>query len=182
MTVDRAVRGGQYGLSMIEILVTLTIVAFGVLGLLGLQARALSFQKDSFDRRSAAELVGQLGERMRANHIGFTNGAYLPAPNPLQDTTPTPAAITPCAVPAACTPAELAARDLLQWHVELRRRIPASAAYVEWASGNPLTARVTIAWSEPQSNGADPVCTALNGRVGSVLPATYRCYEASIFP
>jgi type IV pilus assembly protein PilV len=42
----------QRGLSMIEILVTLTIVAFGVLGLLGLQARALSFQKDSFDRKA----------------------------------------------------------------------------------------------------------------------------------
>ena len=34
------------GLSMIEGLVSLTIVAFGVLGLLGLQARALSFQRD----------------------------------------------------------------------------------------------------------------------------------------
>ena len=30
---------------MIEILVTLVIVAFGLLGLLGLQARALSFRK-----------------------------------------------------------------------------------------------------------------------------------------
>lgn len=172
----------QGGLSMIEILVTLTIVAFGLLGLLGLQARALSFQKDSFDRRSAAELVGQLGERMRANHAGFTNGFYVPAPNPLFDTTPTPGAITACAVPTACTQAELASRDLLQWHVELRRRMPGSAAFVEWTAANPLSARVTIAWAEPQSIGADPVCTALNGRVGSFLPATYRCYEASIFP
>ena len=65
----------QRGLSMIEILVTLTIVAFGLLGLLGLQARALSFQKDSFDRKAAAELVAQLAERMRANHLGFLRAA-----------------------------------------------------------------------------------------------------------
>ena len=56
----------QAGLSMIEVLVSLTIVAFGVLGLLGLQARALSFQRDSFDRRTAAEMVAQLAERIRA--------------------------------------------------------------------------------------------------------------------
>ena len=68
----------QAGLSMIEVLVSLTIVAFGVLGLLGLQARALSFQRDSFDRRTAAEMVAQLAERMRANHMGLTGGLYAP--------------------------------------------------------------------------------------------------------
>ena len=61
---------------MLEVLVSLTIVAFGVLGLLGLQARALSFQKDSFDRRTAAEMVAQLAERIRANHMGLVNGDY----------------------------------------------------------------------------------------------------------
>ena len=66
----------QAGLSMLEVLVSLTIVAFGVLGLLGLQARALSFQKDSFDRRTAAEMVAQLAERIRANHMGLVNGDY----------------------------------------------------------------------------------------------------------
>ncbi len=63
---------------MIEVLVSLTIVAFGVLGLLGLQARALSFQRDSFDRRTAAEMVAQLAERIRANHLGLTTGLYAP--------------------------------------------------------------------------------------------------------
>jgi len=170
---------------MIEILVTLTIVAFAVLGLLGLQARALSFQKDSFDRRTAAELVAQLGERMRANHIAFTAGTYEVAPNPLNAATPTPVAITACAVATACTPAELAQRDLTQWHVELRRRMPASAAYVEWDPANPLSARVSLAWAEPQTVGiADQSCdvAALAGRVGAAIPAGFRCYEATIFP
>jgi type IV pilus assembly protein PilV len=167
---------------MLEVLVTLTIVAFGVLGLLGLQARALTFQKDSFDRRSAAELVAQMGERMRANHIAFTSGLYAAAPNPLQDTTPTPAAITPCAVPTDCTVAEVANRDLEQWYVELRRRVPGAAAYVEWNPANPLAARVSIAWPEPQATVPDPVCTALNGRVGAFLPVSYRCYDAYINP
>jgi len=39
---------------MIEVLVSLIVVAFGLLGLAGLQARSMSFQKDSFDRKTAA--------------------------------------------------------------------------------------------------------------------------------
>ena len=90
---------------MIEVLVSLTIVAFGVLGLLGLQARALSFQKDSFDRRTAAEMVAQLSERIRANHMGLVNGDYNTATAPLyhlHPTTLTPVTYTAC-VGTGCT-------------------------------------------------------------------------------
>jgi type IV pilus assembly protein PilV len=170
------------GLTMIEVLVALSVVAFGLLGLLGVQARALSFQKDAFDRRSAADMASQLGERMRANHIGLIAGAYRASPNPLQDTGPTPVAIPGCTVPTACTPEEIAARDLAQWHGELRRRMPGTAAHVEWDAGSPLAARVTIGWPEPRSSGPDSVCDGLGERVGASLPATYRCFETSMFP
>ena len=61
---------------MIEVLVALTIVAFGLLGLAGLQARSISFNKDSFDRKAAAEMAAQLAERVRANYDGFNVGSY----------------------------------------------------------------------------------------------------------
>ncbi len=118
---------------MIEVLVSLTIVAFGVLGLLGLQARALSFQRDSFDRRTAAEMVAQLAERIRANHLGLTTGWYgRPAAADLDAGSLTPAAITPCATPTACTTNELARRDWEQWRIEYRQRSPGAAAYLQW--------------------------------------------------
>lgn len=173
------------GLSMIEILVTLVIVAFGVLGLLGLQARALSFQKDSFDRRNSAEMVAQLAERARANHLGFVSGNY--AMN-FSIATATPAgAPATCAAPAACTIAEVAARDRTQWAIELRRRMPGSAAYLEWNAADPRTLLVTLAWVEPTqggavTTGADATCADLNARLAAGLSAQYRCYRTSIFP
>jgi hypothetical protein len=127
-------------------------------------------------------MVAQFAERMRANHVGFTTGAYRGSPNPLLDTGPAPLVIPVCAVPTACTADEVAARDLAQWHVELRRRMPGTAAHVEWDAGSPLAARVTIAWPEAGSSGADSVCDGLGERVGASLPATYRCFEASMFP
>lgn len=171
---------------MIEVLVSLTIVAFGVLGLLGLQARAISYQKDSFDRRSAAELVAQLGERLRANHLATVNGRYGDGGmfNPYFDAAaPTPAAITACAMPSACTSDEVSRRDWAQWLVELRRRIPASAAYLQWSAADVRKVTVSIAWPEPQQTTvADPACVDINSRLSVAIPITYRCYESAIYP
>ncbi len=178
-------RSTQFGLSMVEILVTLTIVAFGLLGLLGLQARALTFQKDSFNRKSAAEMVAQLAERMRANHLGFTSGAY---DFNFSTAALDPVVINECASILNCSLAEVATRDLDQWTAELRRRIPLSAAYINF---NPLVdarmVEVALAWPEPQQTGAlasgnDLICDDLNVRFGAALTATYRCYRTFIFP
>ena len=161
----------QRGLSMIEILVTLTIVAFALLGLLGLQARALSYQKDSFDRKAAAELVSNLAERMRANHLAFIAGNYN---NDFDDADATPG-VTAC---SPCTPAELATKDIDEWRIDLRRRIAGGASYIRWAALNPNWVVVTVAWPEPQAAAvADPVCAAIGG-----IPVTYRCYQTRVFP
>jgi type IV pilus assembly protein PilV len=175
----------QRGLSMIEILVTLTIVAFGLLGLMGLQARALNFQKDSFDRKAVAELVGQLSERMRANFLGFQGGLYV---LDLHHSTATPGAIAGCAAP--CTRAQVVARDLDQWVVELRRRLPDAAAYIDFDPANVQWATVTLAWPEPQSDeatgplstGADAVCANVRATDDASLPTNYRCYRTRVFP
>jgi type IV pilus assembly protein PilV len=178
----------QAGLSMIEVLVSMTIVAFGVLGLLGLQARALSFQRDSFDRRTAAEMIAQLAERIRANHIGLVSGFYdrdlvpVGVAYDLNVATATPVAITPCAIPTACTERELASRDWVQWIAEYRRRSPGSAAYLQWDPGNTGFVTVSVAWPEPQSTGVDPLCPVINARLGVAIPANYRCYETAVFP
>lgn len=66
----------ETGVTMIEVMVTMLIIAVGLLGLLGLQARSLSGHRDSIDRKAAAELIAGLSERMRANHLGFMSDSY----------------------------------------------------------------------------------------------------------
>ena len=66
----------QRGASMIEVLVSLTIVAFGLLGLAGL-AGALDVVPEGFVRsQGGAEVGAQMVERVRANYDGFTGGEY----------------------------------------------------------------------------------------------------------
>src|SRR2546423_5603213 len=60
-------RSRQSGVSMIEVLVTILIFAFGMLALSGLQARALSFSQSSLYRSQATALTDDIIDRMRAD-------------------------------------------------------------------------------------------------------------------
>jgi len=176
-------RRTQRGTSLIEVLVTMTITAFALLGLLGLQARTLTYQKDAFDRLAGAMAVQQLAERMRGNLLGYVDGGYALR---LTADAATPTSVPGCAVADACTAQEVAARDLASWTIEMRRRLPGAALFVETAAAAPWSA-VTVAWAEPLSqsraaSAADPVCAALQARLSITLPQTYRCFSTRVFP
>lgn len=170
---------------MIEVLVTLVIVAFGLLGLLGLQARALSFQKDSYDGRAAAELASQIGDRMKANMLGFAARNYADAMDP---------GAAPIAVPNCggnCTAAQIATRDQAHWQQEVRRRLPTSGVYLVPDAVNPggwpRFIDVFIVWQEPlQAANAlavvDVACAQVIAGPNPALPADYRCYRATVAP
>lgn len=172
----------QHGASMIEVLVSLTIVAFGLLGLAGLQARSMSFQKDSFDRKAAAELAAQIAERIRANYDGFREGSYnlqlLPAD-------PTPANVPACANQQNCTSAEVAAADWAMWGIALRSRLPSAGAYLDapQVNGQRITLNLILAWQEAQitdaNQQADPICSAAPVNIND---PRYRCFRWTLHP
>jgi type IV pilus assembly protein PilV len=165
----------QQGLSMIEVLVSLTIVAFGLLGLAGLQARSMTFHKDSIDRKAAAEIAAQLGERLRANYDGYRQGHYN---NTLAWNAQTPVAIPVCQTPDNCTPQEVAARDLAMLHIDMRRRLPVSGAYLTAPAGS-VAMTMTLAWQEGgvTDGNVDPVCF----QVG-IVDISFRCMQWLIHP
>ena len=168
----------QSGVSMIEVLVSLTVVAFGLLGLAGLQARSMSFQKDSFDRKAAAEIAAQMAERIRANYDGFTAGNYNLTMLP---TDPVPAAIPVCANAQDCTSAEIAARDWAMWQIDLRRRLPVSGAYLVAPAGSTQMTMI-MAWQEGQAtdNQFDQICAAQP--VPNIQDLQYRCFSWILHP
>lgn len=174
-------RNAARGVSLVEVLVGLVIIAVGLLGLMGMQARALSLQKDSFDRNAAAEMIAQLAERMRANHLGYMDNRYASSLLP-GATIGTAAA---CVSAAPCTPQTLAAWDLVNWQRNLRARLPDAGAVVtaSGAAGAAVGAgatsmRITVIWREANANtGTDATCTA-----AGVTDLPYRCLAAEVFP
>lgn len=128
------------GFSMLEVLVTMFVMAVALLGTAGLQVHALKVTQGSQFRGQAVLLGMDLLERVEANNAGAIAGAYaatLPASQSAADCTVT-----------ICTPAQMAAYDLSQLEIAMRRELPESTASITFAGTGPYTYTVQIAWRE----------------------------------
>ena len=63
----------QHGMALLECLMALLIFSFGLLGLLGLEARVMNISTDSENRNRAALFAGELASQM------WLNGTVTPA-------------------------------------------------------------------------------------------------------
>ena len=70
----------QGGTSLIEVLVTFIIVAFGLLGLAGLQARMELSEMESYQRAQALVLLNDMANRIATNRINAASYATIVAP------------------------------------------------------------------------------------------------------
>ncbi len=77
-----------------EALVAMLIVAFGVLGFVGLQARTAVSNLEGYQRAQALVLLGDITQRMSINRVGTRNGYY----------TRTDVGVGTCAVPPTPSP------------------------------------------------------------------------------
>jgi type IV pilus assembly protein PilV len=68
----------QRGFSMIEVLVTILILAVGLLGLAGLQARTMSLEMESYQRSQALVLLNDMTSRLEGA-VTTSGAAYVTA-------------------------------------------------------------------------------------------------------
>ena len=73
--------GSVQGFTLIEVLVTLLILAIGLLGVMGLQARLQQSEVESYQRSQALILLDDMASRLAANRTnaaGYVTGANSP--------------------------------------------------------------------------------------------------------
>jgi type IV pilus assembly protein PilV len=131
-----AAKTSQHGFSMLEILITLVIIAIAMLGTAGLQLNALRLNKGSQFRTQAIFLASDMTERMEANKAAAVLGTYA-----IAATSAVSVAATDCAA-AACDSPSLAAWDKSQWGASVSNLLPQSS------------------WSVCIANVAPPACDA----------------------
>ena len=171
--LDRArSRARRGGFSLIEVLVSILVLSFGMLGVASLLATSLSGSHTSSLRTQAIVLADDLADRMRANRTT----AIAAAPNTYEGIAP---AENRCravhyahrhAAPVACTPQELAADDLFDWLAQVAALLPAGTAVVcidstpdDGTAGAPACDGVGGAyaikefWNEKPPRGAVPI-------------------------
>ena len=102
----------QTGFSLVEVLISLIILAIGLLGLSALQLTALQRNTAAYNRSIATTLAYEIADRMRANKTVANAGAYLTG---IGDG---PSNATSC-INNPCGAAGIAAADLDEWKCSL---------------------------------------------------------------
>lgn len=107
------------GFTLVEVMITVFIVAVGLLSVAGLQALSKKSNFDAIQRTQAAALAQDLIERMRANP-GRGADYLTDARNGISSTRLPPAPARACAVDGSsgsprCTPVQVVAFDRYEW-------------------------------------------------------------------
>jgi len=128
----------QYGLGLIEILVTVLVLGIGILGVASTQVVSLQMNSQSQNRSQAVLLAEDLLDRIRANPdnpatYALAAGNAQGADNGACDTSFVPAN------------ASVAANDIASWENSLACLLPAAQRTVA-VNGNTVT--VTIDWDQ----------------------------------
>ncbi len=135
------------GFSMIEVLVSILVLAAGVIGAAGMQLAALRTTRQSAFQSAAVQLASELADKMRANdsQMKRADGAnpFLALQYQAADGDP-PASAKSCYA-TDCDGSELAEFDIYEWKKRVKAALPGGRAVVcrdakPWdSSANSLT-------------------------------------------
>lgn len=131
------------GFSMIEVLVTILIIAIALLGSAGLQAYAIKMGQGGQFRNQAAFYMSDIIERMSANKVYATSGVgYATALTTTVD----------CAN-VVCTPDVLAAYDVSKWQADIASAVPGGTGTItQTTAGNPSTYAIQVGWTDRKTD------------------------------
>lgn len=144
----------EAGVTMIEVLVVLVIVAIGLLGVAALQLNNLRYSSLSSGRQQAALVAEQMADRMRANpNADYSSASGSYSGNCYAATTNCP----------STTPANRAAFDLSEIQaIAASNGLASSTVSVsKVSSGSVLFGyQVTVSWQERATSVASQTATA----------------------
>lgn len=111
----------QGGSSLIEVLVSMLVLAMGILGISAMQTGTLKNNQNSYMRTQAVFHSLDIVERMLSNQAGVEAGNY---------NNPTPVFTAACQTGTGCTAAQMAADDVAVWEGSIAAGLPSGAATV----------------------------------------------------
>ncbi len=142
----------QVGASLIEVLVAVLILSFGLLSLGGMLAYAVQMPKLSGYRATATMIAAAHIERMRANPSAGYGIALVVAGYPDY----TSVALSNCTYPActlgsATTNGSIAKMDTAATRNALRNELPAGDMHLTMDGADPTAGNLWIVWQEPDT-------------------------------
>ncbi len=152
----------QTGFTLVEAMVSLVVLAVGMLGVAALYVESLRSDHMSVSYTNAVTMAADMADRIRANALGV-NG-YIGAGNG----NGTAGGNNNCVNGIVdCTPAQLAADDLFWWYEDVKNLMPVGrSATVAVANNTPAAPidqyTITLTW--PERGQVQPVAYVLTFR------------------
>lgn len=152
------------GFTLLEVMISLVVLAIGVMGVIGLQTATYQQLQTSQNFSKAAMLASDMADRMLANQRNVLAAAYVHAAPPAEPP------VTDCTI-TACTAAQLAAYDVWRWQTELLGRDPDDDSKIPGslpnASGEVTTNDageyiIVVRWDDDLSGSTGTDCEALD--------------------
>lgn len=132
-------RKHQRGMSLIESLISLLVLALGVMALAGVQTRLLVESRTTNSRGVAIGLIDDLTNRIALNRDSAIAGSYNSAWGAV-------VAAQDC-VTNQCTGVQLAQSDLNLWRANVASVLPAGNASVFQSASDPRQIGISVAWA-----------------------------------
>ncbi len=114
-------RRSQSGFTLIEVLVSVLVLAIGLVGVAALQGVSLKNTQSSFMRSQATALAYDIADRMRANALSARIGLYDPG---------TATLVADCKSTTGCTPRDMAKHDLAEWNSAIATYLPMGQGFI----------------------------------------------------
>lgn len=153
----------QRGASLIEVMVAVTILGFGLLGLAAVQTKTTAMNDSGYYRSIAADLGNDLTDRIHAIRTPFmVNAAATPQPSK----PPNFANCTILAATVSCAAQDtdradyeaFATSEMTEWAALLQRQLPAATYTLTSAPSNSadyFRYTLTITWLDDRNAGAN---------------------------
>jgi len=157
--MKRTFAGNQAGFSLLEILVTIIIVAVGSLGIAGTIITGLQSTTGSAERNVAAQQISSIIERMGTN----PTMKYYAATNTSAYVTPWSGIFSPVVCAATgCNRADQSRNDLSAFRDNVRKALPNGEMRIKMTGTNPPMLAITVAWYEQSTADRSHVNSSLS--------------------
>lgn len=116
------INSAQHGFSLLEILVSIVILSFGVLGAVGLQAASLQANREARMQSTGVRLADEVAELLQGNHTIANLADTSQNPYLIDRSSGDSADLPTCGIPEAdpCTTStQIAQRDIDEWWARL---------------------------------------------------------------
>lgn len=178
--VAKQLQPREAGFSLIEVLVTILIVSFGLLGIAGMLFASINAGQVAMNRSSAVSLANEMADRVRSNWQAVKLGSFNAVTTSAQSGASS--CSTTC-MTAVCSPSDQATLDVCLWKKQIQKQLPGGQGQISVSAGNASCSNpgsaciftVTVSWNESDyKTGTNPNLTLFNSSV--------RSYAVSIQP